>query len=74
MNKIELERELDEMNNSDFINKLRPMLNIYTTSSQPDKGDNQNNNGRPKSDNSELTDSGAETRARGSNIEKGGEI
>lgn len=74
MNKIELERELDEMNNSDFINKLRPMLNIYTTSSQSDKGGNQNNNGRPKSDNSELTDSGAETRARGSNIEKGGEI
>ena len=49
-------------------------VNIYTTSSQSDKGGNQNNNGRPKSDNSELTDSGAETRARGSNIEKGGEI
>lgn len=72
LNKIELERELEEMNASDFIDKLRPMINIYTQGnvtqgSAPNKGA-----GRPLKDDGDLTNSGEETRSKGSNIEKGG--
>lgn len=75
MNKIELERELDEMNASDFIDKLRPMINIYTQGNvtNTDGGSrNENGAGRPAKDDGDLSDSGIETRERGSNIEKGG--
>jgi len=75
MNKIELERELEEMNASDFIDKLRPMINIYTQGNvtNTDGGSrNSNGTGRPTKDDSDLTNSGIETRSRGSNIEKGG--
>lgn len=73
MNKIELERELEEMNASDFIDKLRPMINIYTQGNVTNTdGGSRNSNGRPAKDDADLTDSGSETRSRGSNIEKGG--
>ena len=56
------------MNACDFIEKLRPMLNVYTQSAkQPGNGV-----GRPSLDDGELSDSGNATRERGSNIEKGG--
>lgn len=67
MNKIELERELEEMNASDFIDKLRPMINIYTQGNVTNK-----EAGRPKKDDTELTDSGLAARDRGSNIGRGG--
>lgn len=72
MNKIELERELEEMNASDFIEKLRPMINIYTQGNVTQGSTPNNGAGRPTSKDSDLTDSGEETRSRGSNIEKGG--
>ena len=73
MNKIELERELEEMNASDFIDKLRPMINIYTQGNVTENSSSINNGaGRPKAKDDELSDSGTETRNRGSNIEKGG--
>lgn len=66
MNKIELERELEEAKATGFTDKLMLLLNINTA--QTDAG------GRPQKPNSELTDSGAETRTKGSNIAKGGKV
>lgn len=68
MNKIELERELEEAKATGFTDKLMAMINLNTMSSENSKG------GRPRTDDSRLTDSGLETRDAGSNIEKGGEI
>lgn len=72
LNKIELERELEEMNASDFIDKLRPMINIYTQGNVTENSTSRNGAGRPAKDDQDLTESGSETRSRGSNIEKGG--
>lgn len=72
LNKIELERELDEMNASGFVDKLSAMLNINTMSSSDTS--NNNTTGRPKKEDGALTDSGLETRSKASNIEKGGNI
>mgnify|MGYP003292517716 CR=1 FL=1 len=70
MNKIELERELEEMNETEFIDKLRLLLNTNTA-----KADGSTNPvGRPRKNSAELTSSGIETRSKGSNIEKGGNI
>ena len=66
LNKIELERELEEAQATGFTDKLMMMLNINTMS--PDGA------GRPAKDDADLTDSGAKTRAKASNIEKGGKI
>lgn len=74
MNKIELERELEEMNASDFIDKLRPMINIYTQGNVTEGSTPNNGAGRPRTKDSDLTDSGSETRDKGSNIEKGGNL
>lgn len=68
MNKMELERELEEAKATGFSDKLIAMLNLNTMAS-PDK-----QTGRPQSKETELTDSGAQTRDSGSNIEKGGNI
>lgn len=67
MNKIELEREMEEAKATGFSDKLTMLLNVNTMS-------NNNESGRPQKDNAELSDSGAKTRARASNIEKGGKI
>lgn len=72
MNKIELERELEEMNSSDFIDKLRPMINIYTQGNVTAGSTPNNGAGRPQVKDSDLSNSGSETRDKGSNIEKGG--
>ena len=66
LNKIELERELEEAQATGFTDKLMMMLNVNTMS--PDGA------GRPAKDDADLTDSGAKTRAKASNIEKGGKI
>lgn len=74
MNKIELERELEEMNASDFIDKLRPMINIYTQGNVTAGSTPNNGAGRPQVKDGDLTNSGSETRDKGSNIEKGGNL
>ena len=66
LNKIELERELEEANATGFTDKLMTMVNINTMS--------PNNAGRPTKDDTDLTDSGAKTRSNASNIEKGGKV
>ena len=66
LNKIELERELEEANATGFTDKLMMMVNINTMS--------PNNAGRPAKDDADLTDSGAKTRSNASNIEKGGKV
>lgn len=66
LNKIELERELEEAQATDFTSKLMAMININTMSSDGE--------GRPRKSDSELTDSGSTTRSKASNIEKGGKI
>lgn len=68
LNKIELERELEEAKATGFTDKLMAMINMNTMSSKSASG------GRPQSDDGQLTDSGSETRDAGSNIEKGGNI
>lgn len=77
LNKIELERELEEANATDFTSKLMAMININTMSSVDI--DNKINTGsgkrgRPRKSDAELTESGMTTRAKASNIEKGGSI
>ena len=67
LNKIELERELEEAKATDFSDKLTMLLNVNTMASV-------NAVGRPRKDDSELTESGSETRAKASNIEKGGSV
>lgn len=66
LNKIELERELEEANATGFTDKLMTMVNINTMSS--------NAAGRPVKSDAELTDSGLETRSSASNVEKGGKV
>ena len=65
LNKIELERELEEAKATNFSDKLTMLLNVNTM---------PGNVGRPQKDDSDLTNSGSETRNRASNIEKGGSI
>lgn len=72
LNKIELERELDEAKASGFTDKLMTMINMNTMSSK--EGSSGDGDGRPKKDSSQLSDSGSETRDAGSNIEKTGNI
>ena len=71
LNKIELERELEEAKETGFTDKLLQMINLNTSSSKTSSGRPV---GRPPKDTSELTSSGYVTRAAGTNIEKGGEI
>lgn len=66
LNKIELERELDEAKATGFTDKLMMLLNINTMQ--------QNDAGRPQKKASDMTDSGAESRTKGSNIAKGGKV
>lgn len=69
LNKIELERELEEAKESGFTDKLMMMMNINTMSNN-----NNNNSGRPQKDDSELSDSALKTRSNASNIEKGAKV
>ncbi len=71
MNKIELERELMEAKASKFTDKLLMMININT---MPGTTSDNGAGGRPQKSSDSLTDSGAETRDKGSNIDKGGNI
>lgn len=66
LNKFELEDELAEAKASGFTDKLMLMVNVNTMSNK--------DTGRPQKDETDLTDSGSETRTTGSNIEKGGNV
>lgn len=66
LNKIELERELEEANATGFVDKLMMMKNINTMSSEE--------TGRPANKDSNLSDSGLKTRNNASNVEKGGKV
>lgn len=63
---FELEDELLMTKAMGFDKKLIPLMNVYTQSNK--------DGGRPQKSDSELTESGSETRAQATNIEKGGEI
>lgn len=67
LNKIELERELEEAKATGFTDKLTMLLNINTMSKNEEAG-------RPQKKDEDLTDSGATTRSKASNIEKGGNV
>lgn len=68
MDIVELKRELEMTKNTGFTDLLMPMLNMYT-------GNVSNNSpGAPVKSQSELTESGQETRSQGSNQQKGGNI
>lgn len=71
LNKIELERELEEAKATGFTDKLLQMINLNTSSS---KEVGENTPGRPRKSSAEISDSGALTQATGANIERGGEI
>ena len=71
LNKIELERELEEAKETGFTDKLLQMINLNTART----GDSSTGvTGRPRKSSTEITESTAITQATGSNIEKGGEI
>lgn len=61
------ERQLAEARASDFVKNLTPILNSFNISKKDRVG------GRPSKSLSDLSDSGAETRGEGYNIEKGGD-
>ena len=63
-----IQNQLNKKANTGFDEKLIQLINVNTMSSKSGEA------GRPQSETSALTDSGAETRARGSNIEKGGDV
>lgn len=71
LNKIELERELEEAQATGFTDKLLQMINLNTSSS---KTSDSGAVGRPRKDSTEISESGALTQATGANIEKGGEV
>lgn len=81
MNKIELERELEEAKATKFTDKLSMMLNVNTMSSKNNDGGSNDNSsgdgngaGRPQKSDTDLTESGMKTRSNASNVEKGGNI
>ena len=72
MNKYELEDEVNEAKYSGFTDNLQLLLNINTMSREDTT--NNNNQGRPRKNDEDLSDSGLATRDTASNIEKGGNV
>jgi len=66
MNMFEFIDELEMTKGLGLVDKFMPMLNMYTETT--DK------NGRPQSAETELSESGAETRGSGANLTKGGSV
>jgi len=60
----DLDRQLTYAKATGFIDKLMPIISAYQQSSKDVE------NGRPEKKSSDLTDSGAETKGQGSNVEK----
>ena len=71
MDIFELEDELDFTESLGFEARLKPLLSSYTMSKEDA---NNKSPGREKKSDSELSESGAETRENGTNIGKGGSI
>lgn len=70
MNIFEFEDELNMSNSMNIQDKLMPLMNAYTMSSK----NLSNEGGRPQKSDSDLSESGVETRSNGSNIDKGGKV
>lgn len=71
LNKIELERELEEAKETGFTDKLLQMINLNTARTGDSSG---GVTGRPRKSSTEISESTAITQATGANIERGGEI
>lgn len=69
MDIVELKRELEMTKNMGFTDLLMPMLNMYTGNSGTEKSP-----GAPQKSQSELTESGQETRSTTANQQRGGNI
>lgn len=69
MDIVELKRELEMTKNMGFTDLLMPMLNMYTGNSG-----SGNSPGAPQKSQSELTESGQETRSTTANQQRGGNI
>jgi hypothetical protein len=66
MDVFELKNEMGMWEGMGFDKLLQPMLNMFTQT--------KDGAGAPQKSQSEISDAGAETRASGSNIEKGGDV
>jgi hypothetical protein len=69
MNPFEFQRNLDEAKANGWVDKLTPIVSGFQQSADGAKGSSA---GRPQKKDSELSQSGEETRSSGGNIEKGG--
>jgi hypothetical protein len=67
MNVFEFQHELDEARANKFVDNLTPIISAFQQSSK-------DTNGRPQKSDSQLSDSGEQTRSQGNNIEKGGSV
>lgn len=67
LNMFELERQLEESKGSGFDKKLLPLVSTFQQTGKEDTG-------RPRKNDTTLSDEGSETRGQGSNIDKGGKI
>ena len=70
MDLFELEDELDLTDGLGFADRLKPLLSAYTMS----KDEAAKDTGAPRKSESQLSDSGQETRENGGNIGRGGKI
>jgi hypothetical protein len=66
MSPFDFRRMMEESKANDFVEKLTPIIKASQMS-----GGGDSKNGRPKSSDSNLGDSGAETRGNGTDDEKG---
>ena len=71
MNPFDFERQLAEAKETGFVDKLTPIISGFQ---QSGKDGGTADGGRPQKKDTDLTESGAESRATGSNIGKGGTI
>lgn len=65
MNPFEFQRNLEEAQSNDWVSKLTPIISAFQMSGDSKKG-------RPSKSDSELSDSGAQTRSDASNVSRGG--
>lgn len=68
MNPFSFQRQLEEARATGFVDNLTPIVPNFQTSKENQK------NGRPQKDISEISEGGEETRTNGNNIDKGGSI
>ena len=71
MNPFDFERQLAEAKETGFVDRLTPIISGFQ---QSGKDSGTKDGGRPQKKDTDLTESGAESRATGANIGKGGEV